>query len=69
LQTRGHQTITATDTANASILGGVTIKVRHGMIQPPQSSHLLDTTRALTFQTRLLVPPGFIFLGASSAVR
>jgi hypothetical protein len=29
LQTRGHQTITATDTANGSILGSVTIKVRH----------------------------------------
>jgi hypothetical protein len=29
LRTRGYQTITATDTANGSILGSVTVKVRH----------------------------------------
>ncbi len=35
LQTHGHQTITATDTANGSIQGSVTVKVRHAIHVPP----------------------------------
>jgi hypothetical protein len=47
LQTRGYQTITATDTANASILGSVTVKVRHAVhISPVLALGGLPSRRA-----------------------